>query len=108
MWNNQNQVKSKDRIGGDPRLKTCEGVAAGAPVVSTRVGTESPDVSGGRDIALADEPSSIARPCGYLLYNCDFADVRAASALLLITERLSGNQFAGHFERILTQTACVG
>jgi len=48
------------RVGGGTRLKILESMAAGVPVVSTRLGAEGLDVSDGDDILLADEPAEIA------------------------------------------------
>ncbi len=42
------------RIGGGSRLKILEALAAGTPVVSTRVGAEGLDLAPGRDLLLAD------------------------------------------------------
>jgi glycosyltransferase involved in cell wall biosynthesis len=49
------------RIGGGTRLKIYEAMAAGKAVVSTTVGAEGLDVHPGRDIVLADAPSSFAQ-----------------------------------------------
>jgi polysaccharide biosynthesis protein PslH len=42
------------RIGGGSRLKILEALAAGTPVVSTRVGAEGLDLAPGRDLLIAD------------------------------------------------------
>jgi polysaccharide biosynthesis protein PslH len=48
------------RVGGGTRLKILESMAAGVPVVSTRLGAEGIDVSDGSDIVLADSPAELA------------------------------------------------
>src|SRR2546426_5056206 len=48
------------RIGGGTRLKIYEAMAAGKAVVSTSVGAEGLDVHHGRDIVLADDPTTFA------------------------------------------------
>jgi len=48
------------RIGGGTRLKIYEAMAAGRAVVSTSIGAEGLDVNHGRDVILADEPTSFA------------------------------------------------
>ena len=48
------------RVGGGTRLKIVEAMAAGVPVVSTRLGAEGLDVSNETNILLADTPADIA------------------------------------------------
>jgi glycosyltransferase involved in cell wall biosynthesis len=47
------------RIGGGTRLKILEAMAAGVPVISTRLGAEGLDVKDGKDILLADTSPDI-------------------------------------------------
>lgn len=49
------------RIGGGTRLKIYEAMATAKAVVSTTVGAEGLDVNNGRDIILADDPTSFAQ-----------------------------------------------
>ena len=55
------------RVGGGTRLKIFEAMAAGRAVVSTSVGAEGLDVSSGRDLMLADEPTGFAEAVAMLL-----------------------------------------
>jgi glycosyltransferase involved in cell wall biosynthesis len=48
------------RVGGGTRLKIYEAMAMGRAVVSTSVGAEGLDVCDGKDIVLADDPSSFS------------------------------------------------
>jgi glycosyltransferase involved in cell wall biosynthesis len=48
------------RVGSGTRLKVLEAMAAGVPVVSTRLGAEGLDVTGGEHLALADTPPEFA------------------------------------------------
>ena len=48
------------RIGGGSRLKILEAMAAGLPVISTRVGAEGLDLVPGEDYIAADEPEAMA------------------------------------------------
>lgn len=48
------------RIGGGSRLKILEALAAGMPVVSTRVGAEGLELEPGRHYLEADEPAAMA------------------------------------------------
>lgn len=49
------------RVGGGTRFKALEAMAAGRPIVSTRLGVEGLGVRDGREMLLADEPASFAR-----------------------------------------------
>ena len=55
------------RIGSGTRLKILEAMSYGVPVVSTTVGAEGIDYSGGNDILIADDKDSFARQVGCLL-----------------------------------------
>jgi glycosyltransferase involved in cell wall biosynthesis len=48
------------RVGSGTRLKILESMAAGVPVVSTRLGAEGIDVHDGSDVILADSPAELA------------------------------------------------
>jgi polysaccharide biosynthesis protein PslH len=48
------------RIGGGSRLKILEALAAGTPVVSTRVGAEGLELASGRDLIVADTQEQLA------------------------------------------------
>ena len=47
------------RVGSGTRLKILEAMAAGVPVVSTRLGAEGIDAEHGRDILIADTPAEM-------------------------------------------------
>jgi glycosyltransferase involved in cell wall biosynthesis len=49
------------RIGGGTRIKIYEGMAVGKATVSTTIGAEGLDVTHGKDIILADDPSAFAK-----------------------------------------------
>lgn len=48
------------RMGGGTRFKLLEAFAAGAPVVSTRIGAEGVPVKPGAELLLADDPAQFA------------------------------------------------
>ncbi len=48
------------RMGGGTRFKIIEAMAAGVPVVSTRLGAEGIPVTDGRELLLADDPVAFA------------------------------------------------
>jgi glycosyltransferase involved in cell wall biosynthesis len=47
------------RVGGGTRLKILEAMAAGVPVVSTRLGVEGIEAEDGRDLMIADTPQQM-------------------------------------------------
>jgi sugar transferase (PEP-CTERM/EpsH1 system associated) len=49
------------RVGSGSRLKILEAMAAGVPVISTRLGAEGLAVTDGQDIVLADDAETTAR-----------------------------------------------
>lgn len=55
------------RYGTGTRLKILEAMAAGLPVVSTRLGAEGLDFVPDRDLVLADRPAAFAAACVRLL-----------------------------------------
>lgn len=55
------------RIGGGTRIKIYEGMAVGKATVSTTIGAEGLDVTHGKDILLADDPTSFAQAIILLL-----------------------------------------
>lgn len=89
------------RIGGGTRLKVYESMAAGTPIVSTRVGAEGLEYTDGRDIVIADEPQRFADACVGMLEDAARSQQIAASARQLVTERFSWSAVAPEFEQIL-------
>ena len=61
-------------VGGGSRLKILEAMAAGVPVVSTKLGAEGLDVSDGENIVLAESSSQLANG---VLKVIDDVDLRA-------------------------------
>ena len=50
------------RVGSGTRLKVLESMAAGVPVISTKLGAEGLDVESGKDLLLADTPDESRTP----------------------------------------------
>jgi len=93
------------RIGGGTRLKIYEAMAAGVPVVSTRVGAEGLSVEDGTNILLADAAGAFAESCLGLLDNAERARAQADSAQQMVAARFSWGRIAAAFEDILRQAA---
>jgi glycosyltransferase involved in cell wall biosynthesis len=89
------------RIGGGTRLKIYEAMAAGVPVVSTRVGAEGLAVTDGRDIRLADDAQGFARNVLQLLGDAADRSAMADAARELVASRFSWESVTERFEQIL-------
>jgi glycosyltransferase involved in cell wall biosynthesis len=89
------------RIGGGTRLKIFEAMAAGAPVVSTRIGAEGLPLENGEHLWLADDPRDFADACLDALENADEARRRVRSAYDLVAGRFSWRAAAAQFAAIL-------
>jgi len=62
------------RMGGGTRFKIVEAMAAGVPVVSTRLGAEGIPIVDGRELILADEPEAFADAMGKVFSNPALAE----------------------------------
>jgi len=75
------------RVGGGTRIKILEAMAAGVPVVSTRVGAEGIAAKDGESIVLADDAASFARAVAELGRDPGRASSIADRARQLVQER---------------------
>ena len=89
------------RIGGGTRLKIYECMAAGVPVVSTRVGAEGLRYADGADIVLADDAGDFADACVRLLTQDAARRAIANSALARMQAMNSWDVASREFETIL-------
>jgi glycosyltransferase involved in cell wall biosynthesis len=88
------------RIGGGSRLKILESLAAGLPVVSTRVGAEGLELEAGRDLVLVETAKEMA--------NALVENMRDPTAIRKMTEqgrhwvleRYDWNVLAGKLEQV--------
>ncbi len=85
------------RVGGGTRIKVFEGMAAGLPVVSTRIGVEGLPVVDGVHALLADEPVAFADAVTALLQDpCRRADL-AQTARAWVEAEFSWERAARQF-----------
>jgi glycosyltransferase involved in cell wall biosynthesis len=89
------------RIGGGTRLKIYEAMAAGVPVVSTRIGAEGLPVRHGEHLLLADSPEEFASACLALLENPARAREMSAAAMRFVRDAFSWEAAAREFEALL-------
>lgn len=75
------------RVGGGTRIKILEAMAAGVPVVSTRVGAEGIAARDSESIVLADDPAAFARAVAELCRHPGRASSIADRAGCLVRER---------------------
>ena len=87
------------RIGGGSRLKILEALAAGLPVVSTRVGAEGLDLVAGRDLVVA-EVADMAEALLECLRQPARATTMAEHGRALVRERYDWDVLAGRLERV--------
>ena len=89
------------RIGGGTRLKIYECMAAGVPVVSTRVGAEGLHYKDGEDIVLACDPGELAAACVRLLSDDEARRAISHNALTRAQREFSWEAVSREFEAIL-------
>src|SRR6185436_9718271 len=75
------------RVGGGTRIKILEAMAAGVPVVSTRIGAEGIAARDGESIVLADDAASFARALVEVARDPRRASSIAGRARALVRER---------------------
>ncbi len=93
------------RAGGGTRIKIFEAMAAGIPVVSTRIGAEGLPVTDGTHCFLADEPDVFADRVVQLLKAPPTARAMADTAAKLVREEFGWDRvadiFAGLCQRVV-------
>jgi sugar transferase (PEP-CTERM/EpsH1 system associated) len=75
------------RVGGGTRLKILEAMAAGVPVISTRLGAEGIAAEDQKEIFLADTPADMSAAIQSLLTNPDLAPRLRKAARTLVESR---------------------
>jgi glycosyltransferase involved in cell wall biosynthesis len=86
------------RVGGGTRVKIFEGMAAGLPIVSTRIGAEGLPVRDGENVFLADSPAEIADKISVLLDNAELRAKMGTHAAQFVTEHYSWESATKKFE----------
>lgn len=75
------------RTGSGTRLKILEAMAAGVPVVSTRLGAEGLEVENGAEVLLADSEAEITRALGEVVSSPELARQLSESARKVVAAR---------------------
>jgi len=90
------------RVGGGTRLKVLEAMAAGLPLVSTRLGAEGIDLSHEMHALLADTPEAFAQAVLRLLNDQDLRERLGRAARAFVETRYSWEQIAPRLETVYT------
>jgi glycosyltransferase involved in cell wall biosynthesis len=85
------------RIGGGTRLKIFESMAAGTPVVSTRIGAEGLEIESGRHFICADAPEEFSAAVAGMLQQPEKASGVAREALAHVRSNCSWARIANDF-----------
>jgi len=91
------------RIGGGTRLKIYEAMAAGIPIVSTRVGAEGLTAHPPDDIRIADTPEAFAWECLELLRDGELRQRVAQAASQMVRDHFSWERVSRCFEAVMCE-----
>jgi glycosyltransferase involved in cell wall biosynthesis len=95
------------RIGGGSRLKILEALAAGLPVVSTRVGAEGLALSPEEDYTLADTPEEVAAALIDVLQRPASRQAQAEHGRYSVGTQYDWRTLADRLERVWEKTVGV-
>jgi len=87
------------RIGGGSRLKILEAMAAGLPVISTRVGAEGLDLVPGEHYIAADDPEALALALAACIRDPRPARALAGRSRAFVLDRYDWDTLAEKLER---------
>lgn len=91
------------RQGAGTRLKILEALALGTPVVSTSKGAEGLELTGGRDLLIADTPAAFAEAVVRVLGDATLRATLGAQGKETVSARYPWEQAAGVLEAFLLQ-----
>lgn len=95
------------RIGGGSRLKILEALAAGTPVVSTKVGAEGLELVAGRDLLTADTPDELASTAVAAIRRPEELAETADSGREQVLARYSWDLLAKRLDEVWSEAAGV-
>ena len=91
------------KVGGGSRLKILEAMAAGVPVVSTRLGAEGLDVRDHENILIADTSEELQRTIVSVAENQSLRDRIAAAGRALVMNRYDWSRLGANLIEIYQQ-----
>jgi glycosyltransferase involved in cell wall biosynthesis len=93
------------KTGAGTRLKILEAMAAGVPVISTKLGAEGLQVTAGENLLLAEEPAAWLEACSALASNTELQERLIESGRRLVSEvydwRVIGTQLVATYDNWL-------
>jgi glycosyltransferase involved in cell wall biosynthesis len=92
------------RIGGGSRLKIIEAIAAGLPVVSTRIGAEGLTFTPGRDLFVVEDADAMAPALLACMRDPAHAAEVAKSGRAVVDQRYDWSRLADRVEKIWGET----
>jgi sugar transferase (PEP-CTERM/EpsH1 system associated) len=90
------------RVGGGSRLKILEAMAAGVPVVSTKLGAEGLQVMHGENILLAHDDSDLVDKIEVMIAGATLRSQIIANARALVTGRYEWSELGRALSRVYT------
>jgi glycosyltransferase involved in cell wall biosynthesis len=100
------------RVGGGSRLKILEAMAAGVPVVSTRLGAEGLNVADGENILLAETAEEFCAAIGGLIENEEQRRKLVAGGRALVFEQYDWSRLGAllfeKYESLLREAGLYG
>jgi GT2 family glycosyltransferase/glycosyltransferase involved in cell wall biosynthesis/SAM-dependent methyltransferase len=105
LWERCAAFVAPIRIGSGTRVKILEAMAAGAPVVSTRIGIEGIAATAGEDFLPADDPADFADACLRLLRDAALRSRLAVQARRLVERRYDWDAIADRLDAVWRELA---
>jgi polysaccharide biosynthesis protein PslH len=95
------------RIGGGSRLKILEAIAAGLPVVSTRIGCEGLIFEPGRDLRVVESPQEMAPAIVELMRHPEEGARLAGNGKAVVNAHYDWSRLADRLEQVWFETVRV-
>jgi glycosyltransferase involved in cell wall biosynthesis len=95
------------RAGGGMRVRILEAFARGMPVVTTTVGLEGIDAQPGRDVLVADSPSSFAEAVLQLMQDKSLQALLASNGRQLVESRYDWQVVLGELDKTYERLAAT-
>jgi polysaccharide biosynthesis protein PslH len=95
------------RTGGGTRLKILEAMAAGVPVISTRLGAEGLAVEHDRDLLIADAPTEIAEAVRCIATDVDLGERLASHAHRVVRDRYDWSAVGNRLRKAYAELPAV-
>ncbi len=88
------------RSGKGTRYKILEAMAAGTPIVSTKLGVEGIDINSGKEVLIGDSVTDLAKLTIKVLKNSHLRQTMAAAGRQLVRKRYNWHNISRELDRI--------